>query len=217
LTAPCDVFEVLRTQIDKIKIYLAGNLIVDVLGDVDAAWLSEGLEPRRDVDAIAEDIAGLEDDIAKIDPDAKGDPLLGQQHLVSFRGGVAQQSGVASRLDGAVKFDERPVAGPINHLSAEFGDPRLDNLGQKRSQPGEIIRLIAREQPDVPGNQDRRKSAPDARSRLLGHAENLLQHGSEVRPPFCRFYVKQITPGNTFFKHAKAAALGGEAHRARCI
>src|ERR1700730_16351569 len=51
----CDVFEVLRTQVDEVEISLAGDLIVDILGNVDAAWLGERLEPRRDIDAIAED------------------------------------------------------------------------------------------------------------------------------------------------------------------
>src|SRR5580704_17216728 len=62
-----DVFESLRAEVDKIEIYLACDLIADVFGDVDAAWLSQGLEPRRDVDAIAKNIARLDDDIAQID------------------------------------------------------------------------------------------------------------------------------------------------------
>jgi len=58
------VFECLRAEVDKIEIYLAGDLIADVFGDVNAAWLSQGLEPRRDVDAIAKDIARLDDDLS---------------------------------------------------------------------------------------------------------------------------------------------------------
>jgi hypothetical protein len=157
-------------------------LIADVFGDVDAAWLSQGLEPRRDVDAIAKDIARLDDDIAQIDSDAKGDALLWPQHLVFLRSAIAQERSIAGGLDYAVELDERPLAGPIDHLSAEFGYPGLDDIGHQRSQPGEPVRLVAGEQRGVAGHQDRRESAPDARSRLLGHAEHLLRHGSEIGP-----------------------------------
>jgi hypothetical protein len=177
-----NVFESLRAEVGEIEIYLAANLIVDVLGDVDATWLGKGLEPRRDIDAVAEDITGLEDDIAKIDSDTQRDPLLGRHNLVLVRGGIAQERGVAGGLDDAVELDERPFAGPIDHLSAEFGDPRLDDLGHKRSQPGEPVRLVAGKQGGVAGDQDRRKSASDARSRLLGQAEHLLHHGSDIGP-----------------------------------
>jgi hypothetical protein len=47
---------------------------------------------------------------------------------------------------------------------------------------GHVLGLVAGEQRRVADRQDRRKSAPDARSRLLGHAEHLLRHGSEIGP-----------------------------------
>ena len=39
------------------EIELRFDLVVDVARDADAAGLGEALEPRRDVDAIAEDVA----------------------------------------------------------------------------------------------------------------------------------------------------------------
>ena len=56
-----------------------------------------------------------------------------------------QERGVAGGLDYAVEFDERPFAGPIDHLSTELGDPRLDDLRHKRHQPGEPVRLVTGE------------------------------------------------------------------------
>jgi len=46
---------------------------------------------------------------------------------------VAQDGGVANSLDEAVKLDERPFAVPIDHMAAEFADPRLDDFGHKGS------------------------------------------------------------------------------------
>src|SRR5262249_29955190 len=47
------------------------DLIISRAGDDDSPGGSERLQPRRDVDAIAVNIAVLDDDIAEIDPDAE--------------------------------------------------------------------------------------------------------------------------------------------------
>ena len=41
----------------------------------DAAGLGDALDPRRDVDAVAEDVVALDDDVADIDPDPKPDRI----------------------------------------------------------------------------------------------------------------------------------------------
>ena len=48
-------------------------MIVHSGGDVNAAWLRQPLQPRRHVDAVAIEIAALDDDIAEIDADAQDD------------------------------------------------------------------------------------------------------------------------------------------------
>jgi hypothetical protein len=42
-----------------------------VLGNRDAARLSNAFDPRRDVDTVAKDIITLNNDIANVDPDPK--------------------------------------------------------------------------------------------------------------------------------------------------
>ena len=42
--------------------------------DADAAGLGQRLQPGRDIDAVAEEIAALDDDVAEIDADAQADP-----------------------------------------------------------------------------------------------------------------------------------------------
>jgi hypothetical protein len=45
------------------------HLPPDVLGNRDATKLCDAFDPRRDVDAVAQDIVTLDDDVANIDPE----------------------------------------------------------------------------------------------------------------------------------------------------
>jgi hypothetical protein len=45
------------------------HLVVDVASDADAARLGQTFQARRDIDAIAEDVAVFQDDVADVDAD----------------------------------------------------------------------------------------------------------------------------------------------------
>src|SRR6516162_8226594 len=71
-----DVFEALLAEIRERGLYLALHLAEGVFRDADAARFSEPFEPRGDVDAVAEDVALLDDDVTEIDTNAKFDAAL---------------------------------------------------------------------------------------------------------------------------------------------
>jgi len=54
------------------------HLIVDGSGDHDATGLGEFLQPRRDVDPVAKDVAILDDDVSLVDADPELDPAVGR-------------------------------------------------------------------------------------------------------------------------------------------
>src|SRR5262249_45815051 len=141
----------------------------DYFRDVDAAGLGERLEPRGDIDAIAEDIALLDDDVVKVHPQAQRNASVGQQCPVQSRNRLAQCGGAAYRFDDALELDQHPVAGPPDDISAGLEDLWLDDFGQKESNPGEAVSLVSGEKPTVADEQDRRKSAPSTPSRIVGH------------------------------------------------
>ena len=91
-----DVLQALRAEILEIILDLVGDLVVDDPRDIDAARLGQRLEPRRDIDAVAEHVAALDDDVAEIDPDPHGDALLVGQRLVCFT--IASRSAAAQRV-----------------------------------------------------------------------------------------------------------------------
>src|SRR6266513_2388706 len=62
------------------------------------ARLGERLDPRRDVDAVAEDVAFLDDDVAEIDADPHRDALFIGQRLVHFGDCIAQRRRAARGL-----------------------------------------------------------------------------------------------------------------------
>ena len=153
----------------KSKSTSSATSIVDGLRHIDAARFGQRLDPRRDVDAVAKDVAFLDDDVAEIDSDPHRDALFIRQRLVRLRDRIAQRGGAARGLDDVVEIDEHQFGGLLEDISAEFGDLRFDDLGQKGSQLGEVLLLVAGEQPAVAGHQDGRRSAPDAPSRCLHH------------------------------------------------
>src|SRR6185437_8676603 len=104
------------------------DLLVDAAGDIDGARLGEALQPRRDVDAVAEDVVGLDDHVAEIDPDAIEDPLRVRQGRVAPDHALLDDDGAAHGLDRAVEHREEAVAGVLDDPAVMLDDGRIDQL-----------------------------------------------------------------------------------------
>jgi hypothetical protein len=55
------------------EVQAARDILLNAGRDADAAWLGHAFEASRDIDAVAEDVAVLDDDVADIDADAPFD------------------------------------------------------------------------------------------------------------------------------------------------
>src|SRR5439155_10341107 len=79
---PGYVLEALLADVGELGFDLAAHLAKSIFGDADAAGLGDAFEPCRDVDAVAEDVVALDQDIAEVDADAPfhaafaGDPRV---------------------------------------------------------------------------------------------------------------------------------------------
>ena len=71
-----DVLELALAQVLEADLEAVSHLVVDGARDEDTAGLGERLEPRRDIDAVAEDVVALDDDVADVDADPKLDSLI---------------------------------------------------------------------------------------------------------------------------------------------
>jgi hypothetical protein len=97
-------FNSCRPRSSNPELDLVGDVVVDRPGDKNAAGFGQRLEPRCDIDAVAQNIAALGDHVAEIDADAHRDALFVGQVLVMLHHRLAQGGGGAHRLDNAAKL-----------------------------------------------------------------------------------------------------------------
>jgi hypothetical protein len=92
-----DVLQALRTHIVEDDIDLAADLALRVVGDANAARLRYPLKARSNVDAVAEDVVVIDDDV----PDVNADPQFDAN-----RSANARPSGMTSlRSTGATLYE----------------------------------------------------------------------------------------------------------------
>ena len=70
---PRDILNIDLAHIFEVQVELVSNLVPCCSGETDAAWLGEGFKARRHIDAIAQHVVALGNDIADVDPDAELD------------------------------------------------------------------------------------------------------------------------------------------------
>ena len=131
-----DVLEVLLAQISELDPDLASDLIVGRRRDADAAGLCDALKPRRDVDAVAKDVMGLDDYVADIDAHAESNAAVFRVTNCKFLDAGLKLHSSPNRFDRARKLRQEPVAGVLHDAAAVFGNCRGDSVRQKRGQSG---------------------------------------------------------------------------------
>jgi hypothetical protein len=130
--------------------------------DADFPRLGQSFEAGGDVDAVAEDVAFVEDDVAEVDADTKLDPLLRPHVGVALGHRLLQLGGTAHRIDDAGELHEQPVAGRLYDPAPMLLDLRVPHLGADRFQRNERAFLVRPHQPRIPGDiggQDRGEAA----------------------------------------------------------
>ena len=73
---PRDVLEVLLAEIDEGRIDPSAHVIVGGAGDHNAAGIANAFKPRRDIDAVAQNVVALDQDVAEVHADAIEDALV---------------------------------------------------------------------------------------------------------------------------------------------
>src|SRR5437899_2493993 len=131
-----DVLEVLLTQISELYIHLASDLIVGSSRDANAARLCNALKPRRDVDAVPEDIMWFDDHVADVDADAESNSSVFCLTGCEFFDACLELQSGANRFDRAWKLRQEPVAGVLYDAATMFRDRRRNLIREERSQFG---------------------------------------------------------------------------------
>jgi len=123
-----DVFQHLLPQIDEGLRQLVADLAPDILRKTDAARVRDAFQPRRDVDAVAQQVGAIDHDIAQVNSDPEGDEAVGSDLGIALRHTALHGQRAAHGVDDARKLDQDAVAGGLDDAAAMHRDGRIDQL-----------------------------------------------------------------------------------------
>ena len=104
---------------------LAVNLLEGAAGQVYAARFALGLDTRGNVDAVAENVVSVDDDVADIDADAERDPGL---IFVVLRHQSLHRHGAGHGIHRAGKIDQQTISGGLDDASLMVGYSGIDDV-----------------------------------------------------------------------------------------
>jgi hypothetical protein len=147
---PCNVLELLLAEIHELVRQLIAYLFISRARDTDAVRLGYPFQSRRDVDAVAHEIAvGLLDNVAEMDADAELDSLLGGNPGVTLDHAALELDRTSHGVDDAAKLDEAAVPGALDGAPVMRGDGGIDEVAAQPSKTRQRPVLIRPGEPAV--------------------------------------------------------------------
>src|SRR6185369_2299106 len=130
---PGNVVQLLLAGEFESQLELAVDLVVDLAGDADAAYLGQRLQACGDIHAVAVGPAVLDEDFAKIHPDAKGHAPVFREPGVALCQLLLHGDGRPHRIDGAAELRQHVVARRVDNATAM----RADDLRHQAAAGGQ--------------------------------------------------------------------------------
>jgi hypothetical protein len=159
---PPDVLQRLIALLLEADVKFMSKLVAHRLADADAAGRGDGLEPGCNIDAVAQHIAVLDDDVAEIDADAELDLPFGLDIAIAARHPALDLDGAFGGIGRRHEFDQHAVAGRLDDPAVVLGDDGIDELEPVSLEPRQRPRFIDLHETAVPDHvcgQDRHKPA----------------------------------------------------------
>ena len=148
---PRDVLQVLLAEIDKIRIDLAAHVVVSCARDRHAAGLANPLQSRRDIDAVAQNVVALDQNVAEIDADAINDALIFGSAGVALDHQPLNRDRAFDGGDDGGKLKQQAVARGLDDTSPELRHNRPRPLAMFAHHPRRP-RLVLAHEARVAGN-----------------------------------------------------------------
>jgi hypothetical protein len=128
------------------------RIALRIVGKADASGFGDPFQARGDVNAIAEDIVVVDDDVADVNSDAELDPeILRYMGILARR--AALNFGRATRsIHHAGEFHQHAVARGLDDAAAMCGDGWIDEGFSDRLQPGQRSFLVGTHEAAIPGD-----------------------------------------------------------------
>src|SRR5215472_2422909 len=166
-----DVLQVLLAEILELERELALHLALYAARDVDRAGLRHGLEPGRDIDAVAKEIAPFDHDVAEIDPDPEYDPLILRDIGIGGFHGALQLDSACDGIHRAAEFDQDAIAHQFDDAAVKLADHRLEDLGAAALERRERARLVALHETAISGHIGSQDGGETTLGALFGHSQ----------------------------------------------
>src|SRR5262245_35086339 len=93
------------------------------------------LEPGRDVDAVAEDVVALDQDVAEMDADAPFHAAFAGNPRVAFRRQLLQCQSAFDVANHRAELDPHDFAGGLDDRPAMLGDERIGSAAMLAQRP----------------------------------------------------------------------------------
>jgi hypothetical protein len=152
------------------------HLTIGVLGETDRAQLSNPFRPRGNVDAVTHEVAaGLLDNVAQMDTNAKLDVALSRNASVALDHAVLHFDRAAPRVDRAEELCDEPVARALDDRPVIHSDGGIDEIATEAPQARQgaiLVRPGESAVPDHVGNRDCSELACFPIAHLLGVTKN---------------------------------------------
>ncbi len=129
-----DVLEPLRPDRRQLDIDFAAHLLVDGARDAYATGRRQRFQPRRDIDAVAEDVFAVDDDVADIDAHAQAQPTIFRVSCAALAHVGLNGERRSHRGNSRRKLDQESVAHGLDQAPAGGRDPWVDDFGAQRPQ-----------------------------------------------------------------------------------
>jgi hypothetical protein len=172
-----NIFELLLTHVFEDEIEAARDIHLHPRRDADPAGLGQAFEPRRNIDAIPENVAILDDDISDIDANAELDPIVARNRRIALGHRRPHFDRAAQRVDDAGELDQQTVAHRLDDPAMMLGNLGIRHLGADCPEPFQGSALVDADQPQIAGDigrEDRREPTLNAdRPRGLDGASSV--------------------------------------------
>lgn len=158
------------------------------------AGVGQCFYPRCDVDAVAEDVAVLEDDVAQVYADAERHLAVFRVVFGSFGHRCLDLNGALDRFDGAGELGQKPITRFLNDMALMFGDRGLEDFVKVRRHSGQGSRLINTHEPAVADDIRRQNRGKLAGAPFLRHLRSTLYISGPSIAIVVQYFIR-ITSG----------------------
>jgi hypothetical protein len=111
---------------------LASNLPIGIIGHADPARFGDAFKAGSNIDAVAEDIIIIKNDVTDMNADAEFDPLILRHGGILLGHAALDFNRIAHRIDGAGKLDQHSVARSLDEVTAMRRDCGVDKRFSNR-------------------------------------------------------------------------------------